>query len=316
MELHDATPAAGTRPRRRPALEPARSSATRAPHLRPYQLEAQQAILEHRARGIRTQLVSLATGLGKSVVIATLPKLLSLRPGDVTVVVAHRDELIEQLAEKFRVENPEALIGIEKAERRASDECSIVVATVQTLAEKRLEEFVKRFHRRISLFVIDEAHHAAAPSYRAIVDAVLAQRPEAMILGFTATPNRGDGVRLIDVFEKIVYSMDTRKAIDAGYLVPVKSYAVATATNLDDVASRGGDFVIGQLAAEVNVTPRNARIVAAYKQHTPGLKSLVFTASVEHARDIAEEFVANDVRAEWASGETPRDERARVGRQS
>ncbi|MDB5042684.1 MAG: box helicase [Candidatus Eremiobacteraeota bacterium] len=315
MELHDATPAAGTRPRRRPALEPARSSATRAPHLRPYQLEAQQAILEHRARGIRTQLVSLATGLGKSVVIATLPKLLSLRPGDVTVVVAHRDELIEQLAEKFRVENPEALIGIEKAERRASDECSIIVATVQTLAEKRLEEFVKRFHRRISLFVIDEAHHAAAPSYRAIVDAVLAQRPEAMILGFTATPNRGDGVRLVDVFEKIVYTMDARKAIDAGYLVPVKSYAVATATNLDDVASRGGDFVIGQLAAAVNTVDRNARIVAAYKQHTPGLKSLVFTASVEHARDIAEEFVANDVRAEWASGETPRDERERIVRE-
>jgi len=43
--------------------------------------------------------------------------------------------------------------------------------------------------------------------------------------------------------------MDARKAIDAGYLVPVKSYAVATTTNLDDIASRGGDFVIGQLAA-------------------------------------------------------------------
>ncbi len=287
----------------------------RAPHLRPYQVEAQQSILEHRARGVRTQLVSLATGLGKTVIIATLPKLLSLRPGDVTLVIAHRDELIEQIVDKMRVENPEAIIGVEKAERRAGDECSIVVATVQTLAEKRLEEFVKRFHRRISLFVIDEAHHAAAPTYRAIVDAVLAQRPEAMILGFTATPNRGDGVRLVDVFEKIVYTMDARKAIDAGYLVPVKSYAVATGTNLDEVASRGGDFVIGQLAAAVNTVDRNARIVAAYKQHTPDLKALVFTASVEHARDVAEEFVARGVNAEWASGETPRDERERIVRE-
>ncbi len=264
---------------------------------------------------MRTQLVSLATGLGKTVIIATLPKLLSLRPGDVTLVVAHRDELIEQIVDKMRVENPEAIIGVEKAERRAGDECNIVVATVQTLAEKRLEEFVRRFHRRISLFVIDEAHHAAAPTYRAIVDAVLAQRPEAMVLGFTATPNRGDGVRLVDVFEKIVYTMDARKAIDAGYLVPVKSYAVATGTNLDEVASRGGDFVIGQLAAAVNTVDRNARIVAAYKQHTPGLKALVFTASVEHARDVAEEFVARGVNAEWASGETPRDERERIVRE-
>jgi hypothetical protein len=135
-----------------------------------------------------------------------------------------------------------------------------------------------------------------------------------MVLGFTATPNRGDGVRLVDVFEKIVYSMDARKAIDAGYLVPVKSYAVATTTNLDDIASRGGDFVIGQLAAAVNTVDRNARIVAAYKQHTPGMKALVFTASVEHARDVAEEFVAQGVNAEWASGETPKDEREKIVR--
>jgi len=249
-----------------------------------------------------------------TVVLSTLPKLLSLRPTDVTLVVAHRDELIEQTVDKMRAENPDAIIGVEKAERRAPEESNIVVATVQTLSEKRLESFVARFQRRISLFIIDEAHHAAAPSYRAIVDAILAQRPEAMVLGFTATPNRGDGVRLADVFEKIVYSMDARKAIDAGYLVPVKSYAVATTTNLDDVSARGGDFVIGQLAAAVNTVDRNARIVAAYKQHTPGLKALVFTASVEHARDVAEEFVANGVRAEWASGETPRDERERIVR--
>src|SRR5665213_2674991 len=314
MELHDATPAVITRPRRRPAHDSARTAHAKAPHLRPYQVEAQQAILEHRARGVRSQLVSLATGLGKSVVIATLPRLLSLRTGDVTVVVAHRDELIEQLVDKFSVENPDALIGVEKAERRASEDCSIVVATVQTLADKRLEEFVARFKRRIALFVIDEAHHAAAPSYRAIVDAVLGQRPEAMILGFTATPNRGDGVRLVDVFERIVYTMDARKGIDAGYLVPVKSYAVATGVNLDEVASRGGDFVIGQLAQAVNIGQRNERIVAAYKQNTPGLKALVFTASVEHARDVAEEFVARGVNAEWASGETPREERERIVR--
>jgi superfamily II DNA or RNA helicase len=313
MEPYQAA-AEGNQPRRRTAQNGARQQQPVAPRLRPYQVEAQQAILEHRARGIRSQIVSLATGLGKTVVLATLPRLLSMRPGDVTLVVAHRDELIEQTVEKMRAENPDANIGIEKAERKAPEDASIIVATVQTLSEKRLESFMQRFNRRISLFIIDEAHHAAAPSYRAIVDAILAQRPEAMVLGFTATPNRGDGVRLVDVFEKIVYSMDARKAIDAGYLVPVKSYAVATTTNLDDIASRGGDFVIGQLAAAVNTVDRNARIVAAYKQNTPGLKALVFTASVEHARDVAEEFVANDVKAEWASGETPKDERERIVR--
>ncbi len=312
--MQDATAAEQPRPNRRSANLTAVESPRRAPQLRPYQIEAQQAILEHRRRGTRTQLVSLATGLGKTVIIATLPKLLGLREGDVTLVVAHRDELIEQIVEKMHAENPTAKIGVEKAERRAEDDADIVVATVQTLGDKRLAEFSARFGRRIGLFVIDEAHHAAAPSYRAIVDRIQELRGDAMIMGFTATPTRGDGVRLIDVFEKIVYEMDTRKAIDAGYLVPVKSFAVATTTNLDGVASRGGDFVIGALAAAVNTVDRNARIVASYKQHTAGMKALVFTASVEHARDVAEEFVANEIKAEWASGETPRAERERIVR--
>jgi len=177
--------------------------------------------------------VSLATGLGKTVLIATLPQLLKLRPNDVTLVIAHRDELIQQTVEKMRDANPDALIGVEKASSRASEECSIVVATVQTLANKRLKEFIARFGRRIALFVIDEAHHAAAPTYRAIVDAINEARPDAMVLGFTATPNRGDGVRLVDIFHDIVYTVDSRTAIDAGYLVPVRSFAVATKTDLD-----------------------------------------------------------------------------------
>ncbi len=163
------------------------------------------------------------------------------------------------------------------------------------------------------MFIIDEAHHAAAPTYRAIVEAVVTARPEALVFGFTATPNRGDGVRLIDVFHKIVYTMDARAAIEDGYLVPVRSYGVATTTNLDDVASRLGDFVIGQLAAAVNTVDRNRRIVDAYMQHTPHMKALVFTASVQHARDVCDEFLRR-VKASFASGETPAEERERVVR--
>jgi ATP-dependent helicase IRC3 len=254
----------------------------------------------------------MATGLGKSVVIATLPELLALEEGDVLLTIAHRDELIAQLVEKFHAANPQAVIGVEKADQRASPACSIVVATVQTLSGPRLREFLERFGRRVSVFIIDEAHHAAAPTYRAIVEAVVTARPDALVFGFTATPNRGDGVRLIDVFHKIVFSMDARLAIDEGYLVPVRSYGVATTTNLDDVASRLGDFVIGQLAAAVNTVDRNRRIVDAYLKHTPNMKALVFTASVQHARDVCSEFIAAGVKASFASGETPTEERERV----
>src|ERR1700722_1008934 len=142
MEQFETAAAEGDQPRRQRSHNGARPLPA-APRLRPYQVEAQQAILEARARGIRSQIVSLATGLGKTIILATLPKLLSLRPGDVTLIVAHRDELIEQTVEKVRSENPEAKIGVEKAERKAPEDSNIVVATVQTLAEKRLESFVQ-----------------------------------------------------------------------------------------------------------------------------------------------------------------------------
>ncbi|MFZ1126182.1 MAG: DEAD/DEAH box helicase, partial [Candidatus Baltobacteraceae bacterium] len=280
--------------------------------LRPYQLEAQQAIVEALKRGFRAQLVSLATGLGKTVVIATLPELLELRPTDVTLVVAHRDELIQQLVERMKMQNPDAIVGVEKADEYAAEECTIVVATVQTLTGPRLNRFAAKFGRRIALFVIDEAHHAAAPTYRAILDKILTKRPDATIIGFTATPHRGDGIRLTEIFPDIVYTMDARAAIDAGYLVPVRSYAVNTETNLDEVGSRAGDFILGQLAEAVDTEERNLRVLEAYQTLTPGKKTLVFTASVEHAKNVAALFKEAKIKAAFASGDTPQAEREAI----
>jgi len=280
--------------------------------LRPYQIEAQQKILAARQRGCRAQLVSLATGLGKSVIIATLPELLELRPTDVTLVVAHRDELIQQLVEKMKAQNPGAVVGVEKAEETAAEDCTIVVGTVQTLTGVRLNRFATKFGRRIALFVIDEAHHAAAPTYRAILDKMLLKRPDMLVIGFTATPYRGDGVRLTEIFPDIVYSKDAREAIREGYLVPVRSYAIATDVDLDGVASRAGDFALGQLADTVDTDERNRKVLAAYQTLTPEMKTLVFAASVEHARNIAVLFKDAGIKAAFASGDTPQAERETI----
>lgn len=247
-----------------------------------------------------------------TVVIATLPELLQLRENDVTLVIAHRDELIEQTVEKMKFLNPNRKVGIEKAAKRATEDCQIVVATVQSLTEKRLQEFMARFGTRIGLFVIDEAHHAAAPTYRAIVTAIRWRRDDAMIMGFTATPRRADKVGLGDIFQKIVYSMDTAESVEQGYLVPVHAYTVHTQTSLDTVNTRAGDFVVGELAEAVDNAERNRQIIDAYEEIVPGRKALVFAASVAHARNLRDAFVKRGIKALFASGETPADERAKV----
>jgi superfamily II DNA or RNA helicase len=260
-----------------------------------------------RARGIRRQLVSLPTGTGKSVVFAALPKALGI--AGATVIVANRDVLVAQAERHFRRASPEAWIDIEKAERRASAFSKIVVASVQSLNKTRLAEFLTRFPRKIELLIIDESHHATSPSYRALVNGVIAANEGALVVGVTATPNRGDGVGLEEAFDEIVYSRDIRWAVEDGWLVPIRSFVVRTKTDLSNVRTRGDDFVVGELEEAVDTDDRNSRIVSAYEQHVPGRRAVVFCVDVAHAHSVAASFRGAGIPARALSGATPDDER-------
>ncbi len=281
--------------------------------LRPYQVDAQDAIASAVRRGVRKQLISMATGLGKTVLIASLPEHLEIERPDVILAVAHRDELIDQLAEKFAIANPKLRVAREKAKDVAAADTDIVVASVQTLQKTRLARVIKRFAGRIALLIIDEAHHAAANSYRAIVDAILEAREDTIVLGFTATPNRADKVGLTEVFDEITFDMGIGPGTQEGYLVPFQSYTIRTQTNLDGIR-RGadGDFAIGELAQRINTDYRNTLAVNGYLQYTPGARALAFAATVAHAKALCETFVAAGVNARWASGTTPKEERRKI----
>ncbi len=129
--------------------------------LRPYQLDALTAIEAAKARGIRRQLIHLPTGSGKTILFAEAIR----REGGRALVLTHRDELIQQAVDKLLMVMPDADIGIVKAELDQVD-ATIVVASIQTLSRpNRLE----RLGRDFSIVVIDEAHHAAAASYQAVL---------------------------------------------------------------------------------------------------------------------------------------------------
>jgi ATP-dependent helicase IRC3 len=159
--------------------------------LRDYQREALDTIAAAAGRGIRRQLVVLPTGTGKTVIFSELIR----RRGGQALVLAHRDELIEQAAAKLRLIAPAAPLGIVKAER---DECAaaIVLASVQTLTRTRRLE---RMPTDLATVVIDEAHHSPADSYRRILDHVRAGTPDGPLLGneliAPKTALRGPGPR-------------------------------------------------------------------------------------------------------------------------
>nr|WP_053958297.1 helicase-related protein [Sulfobacillus thermosulfidooxidans] len=153
--------------------------------------------------------------------------------------------------------------------------------------------------------VVHNCHHAPAPSYRQILDYL---QPE-LLLGITATPFRTDLTSLQTVFDRIVYAYGIRDAIQDRWLVDIQAVRVTGTANLDTVATRGGDFVEGQLQQALNTSARNAIVVEAYLTHAPGSKALVFASGVDHAYALAECFREQGITAEALDGSIPGDVR-------
>jgi len=265
--------------------------------LRDYQEEAVRAVLRARDRGVMSQLLVLPTGSGKTVVFAELARRLSAR----VLVLVHREELAWQARDKFGIVWPEAEVGIVKAEL---DELSrqVTVASVQTLARPQRLDRVARYG--YDLIVTDEAHHAVAPTYRAIYER-LGAGTQVLHLGVTATPGRADKRGLGRVFQEVVFYRSIGDMVRAGWLCPIVGRRVQTGVDISDVATRGDDFDDAALEAVVNTRNRNELIRDAVLRLARNRRVLAFAAGVSHAHSLAAVFREGGLRAEALDGETP-----------
>jgi len=265
--------------------------------LRGYQIEAVEAVEAAFQRGVHRPLVNMPTGAGKTVVLAEIVR---RRPGR-ALVIAHRDELLDQAAAKIRMINPGADVGIVKA---AQDDvgAQVVVASVQTLAcRKRLDRLGSDF----ATVIIDEAHHSVAPTYRRVLEHCAGS--DSLVLGVTATPDRGDGVGLDRVFDEIVFSLTMPEMICRGYLADLRAVQIRFDLDLSSVAVRCGDYVAAD-AGRALLRAHGPQIVAqAYRKYAEGRRGIIFTPTVTVARQMAAALTEVGVRAESLDGTTSPD---------
>lgn len=229
--------------------------------LRPYQQEAIE-IISSQPPG--AYMVQMATGLGKTVTFANMP-----RQGK-TLILSHREELVEQPRKYFNCS-----YGIERASNHSGGE-EVVSASVQTMS-RRMDRFDPV---EFDTIICDEAHHAAARTYRDIFEYF---RPR-LLVGFTATPNRGDKVKLNDVFSRIIFQRDLRWGIRNGYLCDITCKRINIGFDLTAVHTRQGDYAPGELDEAMEGTAD--AIAEAYLDHAVGA-TLVFAVSVHQAEEIA-----------------------------
>ncbi|KIM48248.1 hypothetical protein M413DRAFT_226262 [Hebeloma cylindrosporum] len=306
-----------------------RNSSTVTPILlRPYQEQCLDACIDALDAGSTRIGVSLPTGSGKTTVFVSLLSRLASpsvsQDATRSIIVVNSIELARQSAEQVARLFPHWQVEIEQgAKHQASGLADVTVATYQTLNNE--ERLLKFDPRKLKAVVIDEAHHAAAPSYRRLLarfdpdikhpdpDFMAPVLPHKIpIIGFSATFGRHDGLALGSVFERIVYHRDFLDMIKEQWLCDVRFTSVKAQINLQDVKinSRNGDFNPTSLAHVVNTEAINELVVRSWIDRAAKRRStLVFCVNIAHVKELTGTFRRYGIDARYLYAGTPADER-------
>jgi DNA repair protein RadD len=270
--------------------------------LYPFQRDAADRIEREISEGRRELLLVAPTGSGKTVILAEIIRRM-MADGHRVVVLAHKIEIVAQTRNKLIAAGLEPGIiqaGLEKELRLLAP---VQVASIQTLWARGMR--TKRMPMPPgTLLVIDEAHHARAHTYQKII----AEYSDAILFGLTATPCRGDGRGLGNIFKTMIEAPQVAELIVGGYLVKSRVFAPVD-PDLKGVKTAQGDYVVSQLAGRMNTDALVGDIVTHYHKYGENRATLTFACDVEHSVHIAREFNAAGIRAEHIDAKTPQDER-------
>lgn len=274
--------------------------------IRPYQTKCLDAMEAAAKNGVTRQLVVMATGLGKTVVIG---KFLERMGFPNTYGMMHRTELIGQARDRFHAINPKIKIGFEKAELHADYTTDrIVLATVQSVGHiegKRLSVTPKDWPK---IVWVDETHHAPAEGYLAVLDHFGLRgdspRRDVISIGTTATPDRLDELGYDQLFDDVVFRYGLRDGIKDGWLSDIKAWKVQSGVDLSMLASRKGDFLERELDEVMNTGQHNKLAVEVWAQHCRGRRSLLFCVTKDHAKKVCNALEAAGGKAAVVVAET------------
>ena len=245
------------------------------------QIEALFALRATRDEGFRRGLVVLATGLGKTWLAAFDAKQLGARR---VLFVAHREEILNQAAETFLRIRPDARVGFYAGQTRDS-EADILCASIQTLGkEAHLERYSPE---HFDYIVVDEFHHAAAPTYRRL----LAYFSPRFLLGLTATPDRSDQSDILSLCDdNLVFTRGLFAGIQAKLLVPFHYYGIFdSSVDYTEIPWRSGRFVLEQLSNKLATLARAKHALTEWQRHKQQ-RTLAFCVSVTHAEFMTTQF--------------------------
>jgi DNA repair protein RadD len=268
--------------------------------LRDYQVSALHRFRRRARDGARRIVMVAPTGAGKATLAAQII-LESVDAGQRALFLAHRRELIVQAYERIlRMGVPESQAGILMGgDPRRRPGAPVQVASVDTLRHRAKPE--------AHLVILDECHRALANTNREIAS----YYPAALHLGFTATPYRADGKGLRDAYDELLVVASPRELMALGFLVEPRVFTVphSKLPDLSSVKVKRGDYDSKALAEAVDRAGLVGNIVEHWLEHASDLRTVVFAASIEHSKHVAERFREAGIAAEHLDGTMSMEDR-------
>lgn len=266
--------------------------------LRDYQANGVKMLNDAIRNGYKRICWVFPTGAGKSSVTSYYVKK-CVQAGKRVLFFVHSKELVVQfgmrLSKQFHLNSGVIMAGVSPARH-----LPVQVASIQTL--------VRRAYPPADIIFIDEAHRSKANTYQKVIK----NYPNAIIVGLTATPFRGDGKGLGDIFETIVHPVRIRDLIEKKYLVPTKVFASANAANMEGVMVKRGEYDTSEMQERFTDGTVTRGVIDNYLQHANGKKAIVFNVNVEHSKEMNDLFNEAGIQSAHLDGTTDKRIRDRV----
>lgn len=276
------------------------------PH--PFQERLLELIEVARTRGHHRNLLVAATGTGKTVMAALDYAALRDRlECSRLLFVAHREEILDQSMATFRHALRDPSFGEKWVGGARPTRFDHVFASVQSLNAADLD-LLPPDH--FDVVIVDEFHHAAAASYRRVLDHL----EPVELLGLTATPERSDGLPILGWFDdRIAAELRLWDAIDQQHLVPFLYFGIHDGLDLTDIPwRRGRGYDVEALTNRYTSSDAWARLVVKQvSEHVEptSMRALGFCVSIDHARFMARHFNRHGIPAVAIWGDSPRSDR-------
>ena len=251
--------------------------------LRPYQQELVDNIRQALKQGRHSVCAVLGCGGGKSVIQGNIAASATAR-GNRVLFVVHRKELCQQITNTF------AACGV--------DFNLCTVGMVQTICRRLAKTEPPK------LILVDECHHILSQSYMSI----LQHFPSAVVLGFTATPQRMNEGGLGTVFEQLIESVSTEWLIENHYLAPYKYYGVQLA-DASKLHTKNGDYDKAEVEQLMNRSAIFGSAVENWLRLAKGKQTIVYCSSIATSEGTAEAFREHGVNCMHLDGKTPQASR-------